>query len=362
MKKEAKALHGKAVDSLVVGVDHFNGSSERGRTETVLIMIDRAFELLLKAIIVEKDGKIRDKRSNLTIGFDTCLRKCLSEAPIKCLTDDEAVALQNLNSLRDAAQHYLVEVSEDQLYVYAQAAVSLFGKLTKEALGLPLKDAVPERVLPVCAKPPKDLGAVFDAEFADIKAMVAPGSRKRLDAKAKLRSMAVLQASLDGKKAQPSDSELDKIVKRINDGEEWRAIFPGVATLTIDPDPAGPGLSLKITKKEGEAVHLVAEGTPGATVIAVRKIDELGYYSLGFEDLRKKLGINKPRLLLLIKTLDIQGDQNCYKLFKVGKIMSKRYSPAALDKLHKWLQANDIEALWKARNGNAAPPVEEAVA
>lgn len=103
-------------------------------------------------------------------------------------------------------------------------------------------------------------------------------------------------------KAQPSDSELDKIVKRINDGEEWRAIFPGVATLAIDPDPAGPGISLKITKKEGEAVQLVAEGTPGATVIAVRKIDELGYYSLGFEDLRKKLGINRPRLLLLIKT------------------------------------------------------------
>lgn len=351
MKKEAKALHGKAVDSLVVGVDHFNGSSDRGRTETVLIMIDRAFELLLKAIIVEKGGKIRDKRSNLTIGFDTCLRKCLSEAPIKCLADDEAVALQNLNSLRDAAQHYLVEVSEDQLYVYAQAAVSLFGKLTKEALGLPLKDAVPERVLPVCAKPPKDLGAVFDAEFADIKAMVAPGSRKRLDAKAKLRSMAVLQASLDGKKAQPSDSELDKIVKRINDGEEWRAIFPGVATLAIDPDPAGPGISLKITKKEGEAVHLVAEGTPGATVIAVRKVNELDYYSLGFRDLCDKLRINQARLHFLIKLLGIQQDPAFFKIIKIGRQESKRYSRLALDTIHKWLQANDIEAVWNARNG-----------
>lgn len=98
--------------------------------------------------------------------------------------------------------------------------------------------------------------------------MVAPGSHNRLAAKAKLRSLALLQASLDGKKTQPSDNELDTVVKRINAGDEWRAIFPGVATLTIVPQAAGLGLSLRITKKVGEAVHLVPKGTPDATVVA----------------------------------------------------------------------------------------------
>jgi hypothetical protein len=60
--------------------------------------------------------------------------------------------------------------------------------------------------------------------------MVAPGYRKRLEAKAKLRSMAILQASLDGKKSQPSESELDRVVMCVNSGENWRQIFPGVAT------------------------------------------------------------------------------------------------------------------------------------
>jgi hypothetical protein len=75
-----------------------------------------------------------------------------------------------------------------------------------------------------------DHRALFEVEFADIKRMVAPGSRKRLDAKVKLRSMAILQASLDGKKSQPSESELDWVVMCVNSGENWRQIFLGVAT------------------------------------------------------------------------------------------------------------------------------------
>jgi hypothetical protein len=53
----------------------------------------------------------------MTIGFDLCLRKCLSDANLKCLSEDEVVALQSLNTLRDAAQHYMVELSEEHLYV-----------------------------------------------------------------------------------------------------------------------------------------------------------------------------------------------------------------------------------------------------
>jgi hypothetical protein len=45
-----------SVDSLVVAVDHFNRAWDRGRTEAVLILLDRAFELLLKAIIVHRAG------------------------------------------------------------------------------------------------------------------------------------------------------------------------------------------------------------------------------------------------------------------------------------------------------------------
>jgi hypothetical protein len=349
MRREVRALHRKAVDSLVLGVDHFNRTWDRGRTEAVLIFLDRAFELVLKGIIVHRGGKIRGDREDLTIGFDSCLRKCLSEEPIRCLSEDDALSVQNLNSLRDAAQHYLVELPEQLLYIYAQAAVTLLIRVTKEVLARPLKDDVPARVIPLCPVPPKNLGAVLDLEFADIRAMVGPGSRKRLDAKARLRAVAVLQNSLDGRKSQPSDRELDALVKKINDGQEWRLVFPGVATLRIDPEADGPGLSIRITRNRGEEVSLVAEGTPGATVMVVKRVNELDYYSLGMRDLEKKLGIPQARILLLMKRDKLQADSEYFKLIKIGGSHYKRYSPKALDYLvnHK----SDIEDLWQRRSG-----------
>ncbi len=338
----------KAADSLVLAVDHFNRVWDRGRTEAVLIMLDRAFELLLKAIIVHRSGKIREKgNSSLTIGFDRCLRKCISEEPAKCLTEDEAVTLQNLNSLRDAAQHYFTELSEDLLYVYAQSAVTLFDKLSTEVLGLTLKDVMPNRVLPVSPKPPRDFGLILDAEFGDIAKMVAPGSRKGLGAKARIRSVAILQSSLDGQKSQPSDRELDGIVRRIRAGDGWRTIFPGVATLRIDPNAAGPGLALRITKNQGEAIRLVPEGQPDATVVAVKRVNELDFYSMGLTDIAKKLKITAPKLLALIVADDMQSNPDYFKLVRIGKVALKRYSPKALDRLHARINEVDLGAIWQ---------------
>jgi hypothetical protein len=110
-------------------------------------------------------------KHGLTIGFDACLRKCISEEPVKCLTEDEAVTLQNVNSLRDAAQHYFTELSEDLLYIYSQSAVTLFDKLATDVLSLTLKKTMPNRVLPVSPKPPRDFGLILDSEFGDMTSL-----------------------------------------------------------------------------------------------------------------------------------------------------------------------------------------------
>ena len=333
---------------LVLAVDHFNRVSDRGRTEAVLIMLDRAFELLLKAIIVHRNGKIRERgNSSLTIGFDSCLHKCISEEPLKCLTEDEAVTLQNLNSLRDAAQHYFTELPEDLLYIYAQSAVTLFDKLSNDVLGLTLKAVMPNRVLPVSPKPPRGFGLILDSEFGEIGRIVAPRSRKRLDAKARIRSLAILQSSLEGQKSLPSDRELDGIVRRIRAGEGWRAIFPGVAILKIDPDAIGPGLALRITKNQGEAVQLVPDGSSDGTVIAVKRVNELDFYSLGLNDLARKLETTAPKLGALITADGVQRNLDYFKEIHIGKATYKRYSRMALDCLRTRLKDVDLDTIWR---------------
>jgi hypothetical protein len=76
--------------------------------------------MLLKAAILHRGGRIREKRAKQTIGFDACVRKSLSDGEIKFLKEEQALVLQTINGLRDAAQHHLLDVSEGQLYVHIQ--------------------------------------------------------------------------------------------------------------------------------------------------------------------------------------------------------------------------------------------------
>ena len=79
MRKEVRQLREKAIYSLVLSIDHFNRPWDRGRTEAVLILLNHSFEMLLKAVIRERLGKIRKASEKQTIGFAACVRKGLTD-------------------------------------------------------------------------------------------------------------------------------------------------------------------------------------------------------------------------------------------------------------------------------------------
>ena len=174
MKKEVRLLSTKACNSLILSTEHFNRPSDRGRIEAVLILLDHAFEMLLKAGILNKGGKIRQPRARQTIGFDESVRKAHSEAGIKFLSDEQVLLLQALNSLRDAAQHHLLDISEQHLYIQAQAGLTLFRDLYRSLFRLELRDELPARVLPLSTTPPTDLANLFGHEIAEIRKLLKP--------------------------------------------------------------------------------------------------------------------------------------------------------------------------------------------
>lgn len=346
MKREARILLVKATDSILLAIEHFNRPWDRGRPEAVLVLLDRAFELMLKAVIVHGGERIREPRAKETIGFETCVRKCLSNAQVRCLTEEEALTVQVINTLRDAAQHYVVEISEQQLYIYTQAGLTLFDKLLHNVFGRKLSDYLPQRVLPVSASPPRDLGSLMDVEFEDIKNLVKPGSRKRFQARAKLRPFAIIEASLGGSYSQPPEYELRKLAERVSKGDNWQDIFPGIKRLRLCTDGNGLSVTLRITKSEGEPVRLVPEGTPGATVVGVKRVNELGFYSLSLTALASKINMTMPKALAIVKHLKLQEDPEYFKEFVFGSVHHKRYSPKALDKIKKELPNLDINEIW----------------
>jgi hypothetical protein len=347
MKKDVKILRTKAIESLVLSIEHFNRPSNTGRVHAVLMLMDHAFEMLFKAIILHRGGRIREPRSQQTISFDACVRKGLSDAQVKFLDVNQALTVQTINSLRDAAQHHILDISEQLLYIQAQAGLSLFRNVFKSVFGKELHSYLSTRVLPLSTTPPTSLASLFDMETAEIKKLLSPGNRRHTEAEAKLRSLAIVENSLGGKKTQPSIGELRRFATEIGSGKKkWNDIFPGVASVTLTADGYGPSIDLRISKT-GVPVQLVPEGTPGATVVAVKRVDDLGFYSLGRDQLAKKVGLSGPKTTAVIRFLKLKNDRDCYKQIAIGKSKFDRYSPKAIDVILDTVKNYPIDEIWK---------------
>ena len=336
MKKEARQLREKAINALVLSIDHFNRPWDRGRTEVVLILLDHSFEMLLKAAIRQRGGKIRNPREKQTIGFNACVRKGLTDASLKFLTDDQALTLQTINGQRNAAHHYLVDMSEHQLYFYAQTGVTLF------------RDIHDDVFLPISTTAPKDLLALFDKEVEEIKSLLTPRTRRKMDAVAKASSLVVLESAVNGDYEQPSDQELVKVCKRLSDGEPWSSVFPGVASINITAEFDRPTLSLRLTKNEGMPVQVLKEGEETEAVVAVRRVNELDFYCLGAAKLAEKAGLTQPKSRAVVDHLGLREDPNCFKEIKIGGVTHARYSPQAIQKMQDALDAESIDDIWAA--------------
>jgi hypothetical protein len=182
-----------------------------------------------------------------------------------------------------------------------------------------------------------------------------PKSRKALQARAKVRALAVVEASLNGVRSQPGEGELNKLLDQVRSGKNWEELFPGVASLELATDGAGIGIAIRLTKSEGEPVHLVPEGTPGATVVSVKRVNELGFYSLGLKDLAEKMGLSAPRVLALIKHLKLQEKDEFFRDIRIGKVNFKRYSPNALKTLQETVKVVEMDKVWELHRPTGKP-------
>ena len=348
MKREARLLLLKAKDALVLAIEIFNRPYNRGRVSATLILLDHAFEMLLKAAIIERGGRIREKGANQTIGFDACVRRALTDGRIKFLDEQQALTLQATNGLRDAAQHYLLEISEGQLYMHAQAGLTLFRDIFEGVFATPLCGELPARVIPLATQPPTDLETLFDSETAEVQKLLGPNCRRRTEADARLRPLAILDATIRGEKTQPGSRELTNIKRGLSAGKTWQEVFPGVAALNLTSEVVGPTFSLRFTKKTGLPIHVVPEGTPGAFVVGVKRVDELSYYSLGRDELARKLGLSGPKTTACIRYLDLQSKPDCFKQITVGQSKFKRYSQLALCQIRDALKTVSVDDIWRS--------------
>ena len=345
MKREVAELRTRAIDSLVLGIELFNRPYERGRAEAVLILLHHAFEMLLKAIIKDRTGIVHAEGEKHTYGFDKCLD--VMQNALDMISVDERMALAMLNSLRDTSVHYFQVMSEDLLYIQAQAATTLFDAVLHRGFGASLADCIPSRVLPVSAKPPKDVQLLIGNELQQIDELLVKGSRKGAIAAARLRPLLTITNASRTDSERVSERDVREAVRRRRNGEDWTIVLPDVAQLRLDTTGEGTVLHLRIKKDAAMGVRIANDGEPVSGFLVKQEINIWDKYNLGRDDIAKKLGLSGPRTGAVIVELGIQKDPECFKILRRKKSEFKGYSKKALDSIRQALASGfDVEKAW----------------
>jgi hypothetical protein len=346
VRATAKTLHGKALSSMRTAMTAFNSPHDDGRPTVVLLHFQHAFEMLLKAALVQGGARVFDKKSGRSIGFEAAINQSCQLAGFK-LTQDESGTLRAIDALRDDEQHWFNDVSEGLLYLHAMAAVTLFDELLFRAFRQRLADHLPNRVMPVSTEAPQDILALVDSEYANIAELLKPGRRARGEARAKIRTLLALEAHVD-EDTMVSDSDVNRVEKGIKAGKARQQVFPKLNPLSAEISGEGLTVKVKIVKQaDALPVRLVHDGD-GVDAAAVREVDLQKKFHWSPFDLADKLQISRPRATALREHLGIDKDPDCLHVFEFGAQKHPRYSDNALTRMREATANLDMDAIWKS--------------
>lgn len=307
----------------------------------MLLHLQHSFEMLLKAGLIQKGVRVFDPDDGKSYGIAKCVN--LATEALK-LTASEAGLIRTIDAMRDEEQHWFAEAEEGLLYLHVRAAVTVFDDLLQRVFGERLAQHLPIRVLPVSTEPPADIQLLIDREYSQVKKLLAPGSRKRPDARARIRTLLAMEAHVsDG--VLVSKKDVDRVERAVRAGKSRAVVFPRLGTLGTEVDGTGIGVTVRFTKKEGAPVTFVPVDDPNAA--AVREVDLQRTYYMTATELAKKLGLTGPRGYALRQRLKIDADPKCRHDFKFSKSTFPAYSDNAYTKMKAALQEVDMDRVWK---------------
>ncbi len=298
--------------------------------------------MLLKAALVQRGVAVFDRRTGQSLSFDKCLR--LSGEHLQ-VTTDEAGTLRAIDALRNEEQHWFTEVSEGLLYLHTRSGVSLFDELLRRGLDDRLVNHLPHRVLPISAEPPRDLQILIDEEFSAIKALLAPGRRRRTEARARIRTLLAMEA-LNAEEVRVSKRDVDRVQRGILEGGDRDTVFPRLGAVQSEIEGDGVEVRVRFTKREGASVRLIAADDPSAAA-AIREVDLQRKYHRSPIELAAALGLTGPKAVAVRRALRIDEDPSCRHVFSFGSQQHQRFSDNAFVKMRDALPDLDIEEVWR---------------
>lgn len=343
LRNATRHLSGKAIDSMTTAVTSFNSPQERGRVTTVLLHLQHAFEMLLKAALVQHGVKVMgtDGRS---IGFERCVREAIDHPKIK-VTNEEAGTLRTIDALRDDEQHWFSVIEEGLLYLHARAAITLFDDLLHRTLEQRLADSLPPRVLPIGTELPQDFFTLVKKEYENIAELLTPGRRARAEAERRIRALLAMESHSDPDSII-SEADVRRVIRGVQDGKSSEQVFPKLEKVGASVSGEGPTIEVRFSKKEGMPVRFTDE--ENVDVAAIRTVDLQKKYHRTASSLASSLGLTTSRSTALRRHLGINDDAKCTHTFVFGKQSNVRFSDNAFTRMKDAIGQVDMDKIWDA--------------
>lgn len=351
---EAEMYKEKATDSLILVIEFFNRPHDTGRLASVLLHLNHGLEMLMKSILLEHGRDIR-KENGHTIELSKCITLLhggtADNSALEMLSEDEKISLEEISTHRNEAMHGNTIIGEQLLYAYARSGISIFDSLLTEEFNESLSDHLPNRVLPISGMPLKHLDIIYQEEKEEIQELLDQGAREA--ARARARAIEISNRQQEGEEDPPSDDEVDDILDRIDEGEDFDSIFPGVSNLKFGVEGEGPTIKLKFTKSEGQPVHHVSNtDEPDEYVIGYREVNPFDRYSLGIYALADHVeerydgpkDVTRPKVWAIVRKIGIHGNEEYHKeLTTPSGNQRDSYTPKAIDRVVKAIESDEVD-------------------
>ena len=345
LKRDARTLKAKAIASLRRGLEAFNSHDDIGRQESVLLFLQHACEMLIKALLVQKGQAVFDKEKGTSIGLEKALNIAQGKGWINSA---QAGSIRAVDAMRDHAQHWMIVVAEDALYINARALITTIDEILHGHFEDTLSDNLPLRVLPLSTQPILDFDVLVNREYEQIRELLAPGRRARDEARGRISALLAMEAHVS-EAVSISQRDLDRIEDAVRNGTPVAQVFPRLMTLANDVAGEGPTIRVRITRNEdASAVRYVSGDDPRAAA-AIREIDLQRKYHMSPKELADKLELSTAKAKALRDLLCIDEDDANVMVFEFGSQKHPRYSDKALRTLRDVITPELVEQAWQQR-------------
>ena len=345
LKRDARTLKAKSMASLKRALEAFNNHDDEGRPEMVLLLLQHASEMLIKALLVQKGQAVFDKEDGTSIG----IKKALNIAQSKgWLNAEQAGAVRVVDAMRDQAQHWMIVVPEDTLYINARALITALDEMLANHFEDTLADNLPTRVLPLSTQPPPDFLMLVNREYGQIRDLLAPGRRARDEARGRITALLAMEAHISEEVAV-TKKDLDRIETAIKSDTPLEQVFPRLMTLATNVEGEGPTLRVRISKSlDAPAIRYVSGDDPEGAA-AIREVDLRKKYYLSPSKLAEKLQLSTSKAKAVRDFLGIDENPANVTIFEFGSQKHPRYSDNALRSLRETITPEMVEQAWRER-------------